>query len=132
MKMKNTLLTLITFFGLATLQLAYAPPASAGLFDNAKNEACGGAQLANGPVNCASTDTSGLDKTVANVVNLISIIIGIIAVIMILVNGARFITSGGDANKVNSARNGILYALIGLIVVAVAQFIVRVAIGLAS
>jgi hypothetical protein len=51
--------------------------------------------------------------------------VGIIAVIMIVYGGFRYITSGGDATKVTSARNTILYAIIGLIIVALAQFIVK-------
>ena len=44
---------------------------------------------------------------------------------MIIYGGMRYITSGGDSGKITSAKNTIIYALIGLVVVALAQFIVK-------
>ena len=52
-------------------------------------------------------------------------VILIAAVIMIIWGGFRYVTSGGDSNKVSSAKNTIIYAVIGLIIVALAQFIVK-------
>ena len=122
--MKRTILTFLVTVGLLASQLAYAPSAHAGLFDDAKKDACAGANLtASGT--CTSPATGGLDTTIANVIDILTVVIGIIAVIMIIINGLKLITSGGDANKVGSAKNGILYAIIGLAVVALAQFLVR-------
>ena len=56
--------------------------------------------------------------------NLLSILIGIIAVVMVMIAGLKFITSQGDSGNIASARNTALYAVIGLIVVALAQSIV--------
>lgn len=69
-------------------------------------------------------DTS-IDKLITNVVNIFSVIVGVIAVIMIIVGGFRYVTSGGDSSNVTSAKNTIMYAIIGLIIVALAQIIVR-------
>ncbi len=44
---------------------------------------------------------------------------------MIIVGGLKYITSGGDSGNITSAKNTILYAIVGLIVVALAQIIVR-------
>ena len=66
-----------------------------------------------------------INDTITNVINLISMAVGIAAVIMIMVGGFRYITSGGDQEGIKSAKNTIMYALIGLIVVALAQVIVR-------
>jgi hypothetical protein len=44
---------------------------------------------------------------------------------MIIVAGFRYITSGGKQESVTGAKNTILYAVIGLIIVALAQIIVR-------
>jgi hypothetical protein len=49
----------------------------------------------------------------------------VVAVIMIIVGGLKYITSGGDSGNITSAKNTILYAIVGLIVVALAQIIVR-------
>jgi hypothetical protein len=110
---------------------------SAGPFDAARQEACRGAAFDNNANadDCADQGTAASEEvgaTVQRIINILTIIVGIIAVIMIIVNGIRFITSGGDSNAVNSARNGILYAIIGLVVVALAQVIVRFVINRAS
>ncbi len=78
--------------------------------------------------NCASTTAAGtstVNNIITTVINLFSVIVGIIAVIMIIYAGLKYITSGGDSAKITSAKNTIVYAIIGLIVVALAQFIVK-------
>ncbi len=57
-------------------------------------------------------------------INVISVILGAAAIIILLVGSIHFITAGGDANSVASARNSVLYALIGLAIAALAQTIV--------
>ena len=78
---------------------------------------------------CTATDTdTGTQKIqdiVTLVVNIFSVIVGIVAVIMIIWGGFKYITSGGDSSNVSSAKNTIIYAIIGLVVVALAQFIVQ-------
>lgn len=117
--------------GLAAVFLvlaAAAPVVNAALFEGAKKEACQGAAVGSG--NCKTKEAAGkVEDTVKSIINLLTVIVGIVAVIMIIVNGFRFITSGGDSNSVSSARNGIIYALVGLIIVALAQVIVRFVIG---
>lgn len=65
-----------------------------------------------------------VESTVATVINVFSFIVGVISVIMIIIGGLKYITSTGDSNKTESAKNTILYAVIGLAVVALAQVIV--------
>ncbi len=88
---------------------------------------CNGANGATGStaVNCASNGNANLSSVAAKIINTFSVIIGIVAVIMIIFGGFRYITSGGSDNGVSSAKNTILYAIIGLIIVVLAQFIVR-------
>jgi hypothetical protein len=62
---------------------------------------------------------------IGRVVNILSSAVGVAAVIMVLVGGFRYITSGGSSEKVTSAKNTILYALIGVAVAALAQVLVR-------
>lgn len=69
---------------------------------------------------------TGLVKTI---VSILSIIIGIIAVIFVIIGGFNYVTSGGDSGKVNSAKNTVIYALVGLIIAALAQVIVRFVLG---
>lgn len=71
------------------------------------------------------TGTSSLQGLITKIINIFSVIVGVIAVIMIIVGGLKYITSGGDSGNVSSAKNTIIYALVGLVIVALAQFIVR-------
>lgn len=52
-------------------------------------------------------------------------IIGALAVLMIIIGGMRYITSNGDQAQVTSAKNTILYSVIGLIVAIMAYAIVH-------
>jgi hypothetical protein len=70
-----------------------------------------------------------VNDTITLVINIFSIVVGIVAVIMIVLGGLKYITSGGDSNNITSAKNTILYAIVGLVVVALAQFIVRFVLG---
>ena len=75
---------------------------------------------------CNGSDaTTSINNLVHTIVNLLSAIVGIVAVIMIIVGGLRYITSGGNDASVTGAKNTILYAIVGLVVVALAQLIVR-------
>lgn len=86
---------------------------------------------ANGGASCTAApgsttaNVSSLNGIIKTIVNVFSIIVGVIAVIMIIVGGFKYITSGGDSGKVGSAKNTIIFAIVGLIIVALAQFIVH-------
>jgi hypothetical protein len=43
----------------------------------------------------------------------------------LIYGGFKYITSGGDESGAKSARNTIIYAVVGLVIVALAQFIVK-------
>ena len=106
---------------MAAPALAQTPDIQSGL--------CTGANLEftdNPTDGCTNDDaTTKLTNLVHTIVNLLSAVVGIVAVIMIIVGGLRYITSGGNDTSVTSAKNTILYAIIGLIIVALAQIIVR-------
>lgn len=89
----------------------------------ATDEVCAGIATASG-AGCNGSNTT-LNKVVANGVNILSIVIGIVAVIMIMVGGFKYITAAGDSGQINSAKSTILYAIVGLVVAALAQSIVR-------
>ncbi|OGL30248.1 hypothetical protein A3D14_02915 [Candidatus Saccharibacteria bacterium RIFCSPHIGHO2_02_FULL_47_12] len=123
LKAKGLLLSLVLLFTSFTI-IAVSPPAYAAFSDNSKKAACEGLSSTTGGV-CDSTSGTSLNNVISTVLNIFSVIVGIIAVIMIIVAGLKFITSGGDAQKAASARNTILYAVIGLVIVVLSQVIVR-------
>ncbi len=73
----------------------------------------------------STTASSTFNHKVTVVINIFSIIVGAVSVIMIIVGGFRYITSGGNNSGVAGAKNTIIYALIGLVIVALAQVIVH-------
>jgi hypothetical protein len=116
--------SVVLMLGLATPVLAQTAQ------DQINNGLCAGSnlQFTENPGQCsaAGTDaTSKINDIVHTIVNLLSAIVGIVAVIMIIVGGFRYITSGGNDTSVTSAKNTILYAIIGLVIVALAQILVR-------
>jgi len=74
---------------------------------------------------CTKSKGTDVNNVIAIIVNLLSGIVGVVAVIMIVVSGFKYITSGGDSAKVSSAKGTLVYAIVGLVIVALAQFIVR-------
>lgn len=69
--------------------------------------------------------TKTLSDTIKTVVNVLSALIGAVAVIMIIIGGFRYVASAGSPEAAKGARNTILYAVIGLVVAALAQVIVH-------
>lgn len=75
-----------------------------------------------------SPDTSpiyGPNGVLPKVANILAIAAGIIAVVMIMVSGLKMITSTGDSKKFGDARNGIIYASVGIVIVLMARVIIE-------
>lgn len=80
-------------------------------------------------VNCGQKTpdqaANDLGDTAKSVINFLSAAVGVIAVAMMMVGGLRYVTSAGNEQGVKGARNTILYALVGLVIVAFAQIMVH-------
>lgn len=59
-------------------------------------------------------------------ITIIASIAGVVAFIIIIVSGIRMITAAGDPKKLEGARSGVFFALIGLAVIALAFVILKV------
>jgi len=110
------LLVIFSSFFVLTPQLVLA---------QAKEDICKGVALTGGSCDPAAAKGPSVQGIIELTINILSIVVGVIAVIMIIIGGLRYITSGGDSNNITGAKNTILYAIIGLVVVALAQGIVR-------
>ena len=107
------------FSNLAFMPVAYSA-------DPIKNNVCGGTGLKLSGGGCdGATQKTRLETTIGNIVNILSMIVGIVAVVMIIIGGFKYVTSGGDSGSITSAKHTIIYAIVGLIIVALAQVIVR-------
>lgn len=77
----------------------------------------------------ATNPISGKDGIILRITRFIAIIAGVAAVIMIIISGLRFITSHGDPQTVNGAKNTILYSVVGLVIIVLAQGIISFIVG---
>ncbi len=134
-KLKTILLTLA--LSLTSLTPALVPTAvyAANPANNITNNVCTGSYSSSsgtansgGSGECSQSDLGNGNSIQAigiKVVKLVSIVVGVISILFIIYGGFRYITSGGDSGKVGNAKNTLIYAVIGLIVVALAQIIVN-------
>lgn len=66
----------------------------------------------------------GVNGILNKAANFLLVIIGVVAVIMIIVGGVQYALSGGDPQRINKAKDMIIYAIVGLIVALVAKGII--------
>ena len=64
----------------------------------------------------AESDLFGPDGIFRTISNILVFLIGAVSVVMLIIGGFRYVLSGGDSGNVESAKNTILYAIIGIIV----------------
>lgn len=103
--------------------------------------ACGGSSAAqqvstgidqtttSAPANCGD---NGVGNAITLAVNILTLIVGAAAVIAIIWGGFKYITSGGDSNKVANAKSTLIYAIVGIAVAGVAQVLVHLVISSAA
>ena len=72
----------------------------------------------------------GANNILVKIAYLITVIVGIISVFMIVIAGMRYILSSGNVEQANSARNTIIYAIIGLVIAIVAGPLIALMINL--
>ncbi|MBU6388970.1 hypothetical protein KGQ71_00465 [Patescibacteria group bacterium] len=58
------------------------------------------------------------------IINAILLVLGILAIIYLIYSGIQYITAGGSSDKTKNARQGILYALLGIIILVASYFII--------
>jgi len=126
-KFKNLLVIAASVFALSTPMLVPAVASA----QNVNAALCSGASASlSGGTDCSGGQaTNKLNSIIKLVINLFSLIVGIVSVIMIIIGGLKYITSGGEASNISGAKNTIIYAIVGLVIVALAQFIVHFVLG---
>lgn len=108
-----------------------ASAAASNCGNNQANQILDGAGTASGNdgLSCdngGNIATTGVGTLAKKVVDWLSWAIGIISIIMIIFAGFKYITSGGESSNVSGAKNTLIYAIVGLVLVVLAQVIVKV------
>jgi Na+/H+ antiporter NhaD/arsenite permease-like protein len=117
----------VVMFGLVAAPLA-TPVSAVDVFQKGC-KAAGGGEDSGGSAICGATTEDDVPGFIETIVNTILIVLGMIAVIMIIIGGIRYTTSNGDASNIKSAKDTILYAVIGLIVAILSYAIVNFVLG---
>ena len=77
-----------------------------------------------------AANCSSLNSTIGEIVTLLFFIAGLVFFIMIIISGLKMMTSGGDREKFAGARSSLVYAIIGIVIVAGSFLIVEIVFGL--
>lgn len=67
---------------------------------------------------------SSVQQLVTNIINTLLFVVGSLAVIFIIVGGIQYVISSGDPKRIDTAKNTITYAVVGLVVSILAFAIV--------
>lgn len=119
LKSSRMLVSVIALFSLFTL--TFAPVVGAAV--DTKSQAQQGVQKAGGTGK--GNSANDVTAVIKSVIGIISFLVGLVAVLMIVIAGFRFVTSNGDSNTIASARNTIIYAVIGIVITVMAYAIVN-------
>ena len=84
------------------------------------DQACGGVAAAGG--SCGSG--TEIWSNIQTISNTLIFVVGAIAVIMVIVGGLRYVLSNGDSAGLKSAKDTILYSLVGVVVALIAYALV--------
>lgn len=118
-KIQTLLASALMLVGVGLVPVFAAPTVNAA----ATSELCRGAT---GSTTCNKPgETNNIGTVLKAITNILLFLVGAVSVIMIIVGGLRYVTSGGDSSSVTSAKNTVLYAIVGLIVAAMAYAIVN-------
>ena len=107
-------ISVVAFALVATFSLVSEPSVFAAC-DTGNLSISSGADCARG--NQQPADLFGGNNSIfSRVTNILLFLVGAISVIMLIIGGIRYVISGGDQAQVTSAKNTILYAIVGIVV----------------
>lgn len=92
------------------------------LAQNEADIACQGIQSAGG--DCGSGDAE-VSNIIKNVVEILLFVVGVASVVALIVAGIKYTVSGGDQQAIASAKNTVVYAIVGLVVALLAYVAVQ-------
>lgn len=103
-----------------------AAPNVAAVYDPLK-VACSATETKDSPTCGSRTSTNpltGSNGLLMKITFIIAAIAGFSAILVILIAGSRYMTAGGDTKKATDARNSLIGALVGLVIISFASLII--------
>lgn len=119
-RLKLFLATLAVCVCLAPVGSGAVLAAEKNVFDQVPCEKAGGSAACS----AGGNPITGPDGALTRVTQVVAYLAGITAIILLIVSGFMYITASGDSQKISAAKNTIIYALIGLLIVVFAQGII--------
>src|SRR5690554_125999 len=111
-RIKLTAVSILLLCG-AVVPLTVSTSVHAQISEESKKAACAGIGGATGE-ECDNTSGATVGGLLATAISILSWIVGVVAIFMVIIGGFKFIISNGDSSGIQSARNTIIYALVGL------------------
>ncbi len=106
-KIKQLILAFAIVTGVGAMTLPASPAMAVNVFDQCKGNATS---------SVCKAQKDNATSMVKIVINLLLTALGMIAIIMIIIGGIRYTTSQGDSTGIKSAKDTIIYSVVGLVV----------------
>jgi hypothetical protein len=129
MRLRRIIMSIALLLGF----LAFTAPVVSA--DAPLQDACSGAGSASSVCqdkNQTTNPVTGANGILYKTGRIVAIIAAIIAVFVIMAGGVTYITANGDSGKIATARNMIIYAAVGLIVIGIAGAIITLIVNTIS
>jgi hypothetical protein len=114
---------------LIAASVALVPATVSAAHDPFQNLECTRGGQGAGSAVCGVSAGNPVNDVLHKITNIVAVLAGAAAIIVIVAAGIRFITAGGNPEEVAKARRTIIFAAVGLIIIAVARFIINLIIS---
>ena len=123
-KLILSIFSVVVLLGLASPVMAASESTFDPVGDACKDKNAQNSQLCKDQAGDSSNPITGKDGIIIKVTNLVALVTGVIAVVIIIYAGFRFITGGSNSDSVRAAREMLIFAVVGLVVIVFARTII--------
>ncbi len=85
----------------------------------------GGSVTAPDGVPTVTSDGTAISSIISLTVNILGVVGALAALLFLIWGGIKWITSGGDREKLESARRTVIFAIIGLVVIILSYVVIN-------
>jgi hypothetical protein len=110
-------MTKIKIIFAACLMLAFALSAVMPVFAETLEESNFGLNVIGPKTGLGGGAGKDLRVVIGNIIKTALTFLGVVALVIILIGGFKYMTAGGDTEKVKNAQNYIMYGIIGLVII---------------
>lgn len=122
--MKRLLLSISLLVALFAPSLVLAPAYAVDIVPGCTDPALQQTDVCREAQKSGKTTQSPIVHFIDVVISIVSYVIGTAAIIGIIVSGLRMIMANGDPGAIKTAREGLIYSIVGIVIAVTAQSIV--------